>query len=158
MDAEAGRIIRMEPRCPDVEYEDTGAGVRSEPLDAETRMKEYKRSAVPRQVYDVSHIALPLPLPLPLPCQQQCTRAVLKYAECMHIICKYSCDLMLFESLMSGPLTAPAPIFCPGHFCPVAFALFCQLYQFCQRQVGRAIWQYQKEETVDSKGECSGQG
>ena len=51
MDAEAGRIIRMEPRCPDVEYEDTGAGVRSEPLDAETRMKEYKRSAVPRQAY-----------------------------------------------------------------------------------------------------------
>ncbi len=50
MDAEAGRIIRMEPRCPDVEYEDTGAGVRSEPLDAETRMKEYKRSAVPQQV------------------------------------------------------------------------------------------------------------
>ncbi|KAL0052362.1 hypothetical protein WJX82_000885 [Trebouxia sp. C0006] len=43
MDAEAGRIIRMEPRCPDVKYEDTGAGVRSEPLDAETRMKEYKR-------------------------------------------------------------------------------------------------------------------
>ena len=43
MDAEAGRIIRMEPRCPGVEYEDTGAGVRSEPLDAETRMKEYKR-------------------------------------------------------------------------------------------------------------------
>ena len=45
MDAEAGRIIRMEPRCPGVEYEDTGAGVRSEPLDAETRMKEYKRQA-----------------------------------------------------------------------------------------------------------------
>ena len=43
MDAEAGRIIRMEPRCSGVEYEDTGAGVRSEPLDAETRMKEYKR-------------------------------------------------------------------------------------------------------------------
>ncbi len=50
MDAEAGRIIRMEPRCPDVEYEDTGAGVRSEPLDAETRMKEYKRLAVTKQV------------------------------------------------------------------------------------------------------------
>lgn len=43
MDAEAGRIIRMEPRCPGVDYEDTGAGVRSEPLDAKTRMKEYKR-------------------------------------------------------------------------------------------------------------------
>ncbi|KAL3159889.1 hypothetical protein ABBQ38_010286 [Trebouxia sp. C0009 RCD-2024] len=43
MSAEAGRIIRMEPRCPGVNYEDTGAGVRSEPLDAETRMKEYKR-------------------------------------------------------------------------------------------------------------------
>ena len=43
MSAEAGRIIRMEPRCPGVDYEDTGAGVRSEPLDAETRMKEYKR-------------------------------------------------------------------------------------------------------------------
>lgn len=43
MNAEAGRIIRMEPRCPGVDYEDTGAGVRSEPLDAETRMKEYKR-------------------------------------------------------------------------------------------------------------------
>jgi hypothetical protein len=50
MDAEAGRIIRMEPRCPDVEYEDTGAGVRSQPLDAETRMKEYKRLPVPQQV------------------------------------------------------------------------------------------------------------
>lgn len=47
MEAEAGRIIRMEPRCPGVEYEDTGAGVRSEPLDAETRMKEYKRFAFP---------------------------------------------------------------------------------------------------------------
>ena len=43
MNTEAGRIIRMEPRCPGVVYEDTGAGVRSEPLDAETRMKEYKR-------------------------------------------------------------------------------------------------------------------
>lgn len=43
MDVESGRIVRMEPRCPGVEYEDTGAGVRSEPLDAETRMKEYKR-------------------------------------------------------------------------------------------------------------------
>ena len=47
MDAEAGRIIRMEPRCFDVDYEDTGAGVRSEPLDVETRMKEYKRCVIP---------------------------------------------------------------------------------------------------------------
>ena len=104
MNAEAGRIIRMEPRCPDVEYEDTGAGVRSEPLDAETRMKEYKRSAVTRLLLrdcsNVCHKALPLPLPLPL--QQQGAAAVLRCAAFMRGICTHRCILMLSESLISG--------------------------------------------------------
>lgn len=59
MEAEAGRIIRMEPRCPGVEYEDTGAGVRSEPLDVETRMKEYKRFAFsPTTGFELNQLAL----------------------------------------------------------------------------------------------------